>query len=109
MIAKHKVKDLPVINFDSLTTAEKEELFQEAVKSRLEDDRPLTARDQKLLSQARRKAARGRPKVGAGSKRIQVTMEASLLDRVDKRAQELGMSRAGFLARAVRKMLGTAA
>ena len=58
MIAKHKLKNLPVIDFDALTDAEKEELFQEAINSRLEDDRPLTARDKKLLSQARRKAAR---------------------------------------------------
>jgi hypothetical protein len=106
---KKELKKLPTINFDELSDEEKERIFQEAVNSRLEDDRPLTAADRRLHALAAQRAARGRPKVGRGAKRVQVTIEASLLKRVDKRAEELGMSRARFLARAAEKMLGNAA
>lgn len=84
-------------------------MYQDAVNSRLEDDKPLTAADRKLHALAARRGARGRPKIGRGARRIQVTMEQSLLRRVDERAEELGMSRAGFLARAAEKMLGRVA
>ncbi len=105
-MSRRKMEKLPTINFDELSDEEKERIYEEAVNSRLEDDKPLRDVDRKLLASAARRAAHGRPKVGRGSKRIQVTMEASLLESVDKRAGELGMSRAKFLARAAEKMLG---
>lgn len=108
-MSKKKMEKLPTINFDELSDEEKERVYEEAVNSRLEDDKPLRDVDRKLHALAARRGARGRPQLGRGSRRIQVTMEASLLECVDKRAEELGMSRAKFLSRAAEKMLGKVA
>jgi hypothetical protein len=104
-----QLEKLPTVNFDALSDEEKERIYQECEKIGPDDGEPLTAADRRLHALAARRGARGRPKVGRGTKRVQVTIEASLLKRVDKRAEELGMSRARFLARAAEKMLSNAA
>ena len=66
---------------------------------------PLTAADRAQHTRARR---RGRPKVGQGAQRIQLTMERSLLGRVDAEAKAQGLTRAQFLARAAQRALAKA-
>ncbi len=72
----------------------------------LSETRPLSAADRARLRRARK---RGRPKIGAGAKRIQVTMERRLLKKVDQYARQHQMSRAELLAIAARKVLAGAA
>ena len=55
------------------------------------------------------RAKRGRPIVGAGAQRIQVTIERGLLTRADDYARRHGLTRAQLLARAVNDMLSGAA
>lgn len=69
---------------------------------------PRTAKDRAQLARARRRG-RGRPPVGAGARRIQVTMERSLLKRVDEYARKHRLTRARTLALAVQAMLSSAA
>jgi hypothetical protein len=45
------------------------------------------------------KRQRGRPRVGAGSQRVQITMERSLLTRADRFARAHGLSRSELIAR----------
>ena len=45
------------------------------------------------------KRRRGRPRVGAGAQRVQVTMERSLLERADRYARAHGLSRSELIAR----------
>jgi hypothetical protein len=47
----------------------------------------------------------GRPKVGAGSKPVLITMEAGLLRAIDAYAEGHDMSRSQLLAEGVRRML----
>lgn len=48
----------------------------------------------------------GRPKVGDGSARIQVTLERRLLARADEYAIEHGMTRSQLIARGLKGILG---
>ena len=48
---------------------------------------------------------RGRPPIGAGSERINVTIERQLLDRTDKFAKSNGLTRAELIARGLNRML----
>lgn len=66
---------------------------------------PVVAADRALHAQARR---RGRPRVGLGAARIQLTMERALLGRVDAHAKAQGLTRAQFLARAAARELAKA-
>ena len=66
---------------------------------------PVTATDRAEFARARR---RGRPKVGQGAARIQLTMERALLGRVDAQARAQGLTRAQFLARAAERELAKA-
>ena len=51
------------------------------------------------------RARRGRPRVGMGAAKFNVTMERSLLLRVDAYAKENHMTRAAVLARGVERLL----
>jgi len=54
--------------------------------------------DQARALHHRMKKKRGRPRVGAGSQVISVTIEKGLLRRADRLAKRLGMSRARLIA-----------
>jgi len=99
---KRNLEKLPVIDFEALSDDEKEAFYQECEKIGPDDAMPSTAADRRLHALARR---RGRPKIGQGAKRVQVTMEASLLGKVDQQAKTMGLTRAQFLAQAARQML----
>ena len=57
---------------------------------------PMDGRARARLSRAKRK--RGRPRVGAGSQVVSVTIERRLLKKVDRLAKRLGVSRAKLIA-----------
>ncbi len=54
--------------------------------------------DEAKARHLRAKKKRGRPRVGAGSQVISVTIEKGLLKRADRLAKRLGMSRAKLIA-----------
>jgi hypothetical protein len=55
------------------------------------------------LARAARKG--GRPRVGAGAQRINVTVERTLLKKTDAYARKHGLTRATVLAQGLRKIL----
>jgi hypothetical protein len=67
----------------------------------------LRAAHDRVLKKTRR--ARGRPVVGAGAQRVQLTVERSLLHRADAYARRAGMTRAQLVARALENLITDAA
>lgn len=93
--------------FMSLSDAEKDrEVAAYDREIDLSELRPLTAADRKLHAKARK---RGRPRIGRGAKRIQVTMERGLLARADAFARQNRLTRAQVMARGVQVLLSGAA
>jgi hypothetical protein len=64
--------------------------------------RPATPEEQARFGRARK---RGRPRIGAGSKTISVTVEAGLLAKTDRLAKELRVPRAVLIARGLRTVV----
>jgi hypothetical protein len=64
---------------------------------------PPTAKQRAQLARAKRK--RGRPRVGAGSKTISVTVEEGLLFKADRLAKKLHVPRAALIARGLRALV----
>jgi len=99
-------------SYPKMTTAELEEATREYDRP---GNRPkfskapprLKATHDRIVKAIR--AKRGRPIVGAGAQRIQVTFERGLLTRADAYARRHGLTRAQLLARAVNDMLSGAA
>ncbi len=56
----------------------------------------------------RAKKKRGRPRVGAGSQMVSVTIEKRLLKKVDRLAKRLGVSRAKLIAVGLLKVMKAA-
>jgi hypothetical protein len=91
------------IDVQTLSEAELGKLYEQAEKITPETpSRPLDAEDRALFRKA---ARRGRPRIGKGSERVNVTLERSLLARIDVCARSRGMSRAAFLAEGARRLL----
>ncbi len=66
--------------------------------------RPLTDGERARFEKARRKP--GRPRRGDGVRVVSVSIERSLLARVDAEAHRLGISRAALVERGLRRVLG---
>ncbi|MGD2108350.1 MAG: ribbon-helix-helix protein, CopG family [Phycisphaerae bacterium] len=64
---------------------------------------PPTREANERLARAKRK--RGRPRVGTGSKAISVTIERTLLRKIDRIARRRKVSRAELIARGLRTVL----
>jgi len=96
--AAAKVKKYSQMNTGELAEATKE--FDEEFA--FLKARPLTDRQKKLHVQARK---RGRPRVGMGAEKIQVSVERSLLTRSDSFARKNGISRSEMIARGLRAVL----
>ena len=70
----------------------------------IDRSRPLTAAERAQWNRLKRR--RGRPKVGRGFKRISVSMEQGLLERVTALAKKRKMSRSKLLALVLEQALG---
>src|SRR5688572_10166225 len=66
--------------------------------------KPLTAAMRKQEARAKRKRP-GRPRVGKGAKRVMVTMEKGLLEELTAHTRRRNVTRAAFIAQAVRAQL----
>lgn len=101
---KKSKKQSGYARFAALSDAAREkewaELNDPAVASTF---KPLTGGARKEWNRAKRKP--GRPKVGAGSRRVQITMEQRLLGRADQFAREKGMTRSELIARSLEMAL----
>jgi hypothetical protein len=91
------------INPDTITEAELNRLAREAAKVDYSNTRPLTPSDHRALKRAARKG--GRPRIGAGAKRINITVERTLLKTIDAYARRHGMTRAAVVAEGLRKLI----
>ena len=91
------------INLAKLSEAELDRLGAEAEKVTLESTRPLPADARRALARAARKG--GRPRVGAGAARINVTVERRLLKMADAYARKHGLSRAAVIADGLRRIV----
>ena len=90
------------IDIDKMTKEELDQLYAEAEKITYEDTRPLNAAERRQLARAARK---GRPRIGAGARRINVTVEQRLLGKVDSYAKKHGLTRAAMVAEGFKRIL----
>jgi hypothetical protein len=60
-------------------------------------------RHDKLVRKIKR--GRGRPRVGSGARRVQITMERSLLSDADRFARSHGLSRSELIARCLKSVV----
>ena len=90
------------INLDEMTAADLNRLGSEAEKLTFKNTRPLTADARAALTRA---AGKGRPRIGAGAKRINVTVEQKLLEKADAYARRNGLTRAAVVAAGLRKII----
>jgi hypothetical protein len=91
------------INPDKMSKADFDRLGADAEKVTFENTRPLTAESHRALARAAGKG--GRPRIGAGAKRINVTVEQTLLNKTDAYARRHGLTRAAVVAEGLRKIV----
>jgi hypothetical protein len=91
------------INPDKMSKAELDRLSVEAEAMDYQNTRPLTAEARRALARAAAKG--GRPRIGAGAKRINITVERVLLDKTDAYARKHGLSRAAVVAQGLNKVV----
>jgi hypothetical protein len=91
------------INPDKMSKAELDRLGAEAAKVTFENTRPLTVDARRALARAARKG--GRPRVGAGAKRINITVERALLSKADAYARRHKLTRAAVVAKGLRMIV----
>ncbi len=86
-----------------MSKAELDRLGIEAVKVTFENTRPLARDEPEALARAAGRG--GRPRIGAGAKRINVTVEPNLLNTTDRYARRHGLTRAALVAEALKKFV----
>jgi hypothetical protein len=91
------------IDPEKMTSAQLNRLGAEARVLTRENTRVLTPEGRRALDRAANKG--GRPRVGAGAKRINITVEQSLLARADAYARRHGLTRAAVVAKGLKKIV----
>jgi hypothetical protein len=85
--------------FWEMTTAELREATKPYDREELDlPGKPLTSFDRKLHVRAR---LRGRPRVGLGAAKVQISVERGLLHKADVTAKKLRISRSELIGRAL--------
>ncbi len=93
-------------DFDALTDAQKEELYDECEALTADDKgEPLTPAQRRLHQKARR---RGRPRRGRGSRIVSVSVETDLLREAERVARARGISRSELFSRGLRAVIAIA-
>jgi len=87
---------MKMINPPKMGKQQLDRLGVEAEKVTFENTRPLTKDARLALARAARKG--GRPRIGAGAKRINITVEQTLLNKADAYARRHGLTRAAVVA-----------
>jgi hypothetical protein len=91
------------INRAKMSPADLNRLGAAAEAVTYENTHPSTAQDRRNLARAARKG--GRPRIGAGAARINVTVEQTLLTHADAYARKHGITRAALVAEGLRRVL----
>ena len=91
------------INLAKMTKLELDRLGAESERVTFENTRPLTADSRRAPDRAAGKG--GRPRIGAGAKRINITVEQTLLAKADAYARRHGLTRAAVVAEGLRKIV----
>jgi hypothetical protein len=93
------------IDPEKMSSAQLNRLGAEARVLTRENTRVLTPEGRRALDRAANKGDGGRPRVGAGAKRINITVEQSLLARADAYARRHGLTRAAVAAKGLKKIV----
>jgi hypothetical protein len=104
---KTKGTELTGRQFDALSAAEKQRIFDDLERGsperrRAESSAP-TAAERTRLNRVHKKM--GRPKIGKGVKVVSVSVEAELLKHADACAKHAGLKRTELFTRALRAFL----
>ena len=91
------------IDPDKMSKAELDRLGADAEKVTYENTRRLTADSRRALTRAANKG--GRPRIGAGAMRINITVEKTLLRQADDYARKHGLTRAAVLAQGLKRIV----
>jgi len=91
------------INPDKMSKAELDRLGAAAERVTYRNSRPLKGQDRRALALAAHRG--GRPRVGAGARRINITVEQTLLSHADAYARKHGLTRAAVVAEGLRRVL----
>jgi hypothetical protein len=86
-----------------MNKVELDRLGAEAEHLTFENTRPLTKASRQALARAVRRG--GRPRIGAGAKRINITVEQTLLKRTDAYARRHGLTRAAVVAEGLKRIV----
>jgi hypothetical protein len=109
---KKEFKELAARQFHALSDEEKDRVYREiddAPPGKLwRKSQPMTAADRKRFAPIRKKMGKkmGRPKVGAGSKVVSISVEGELLKRIDAYAKQEGVGRTELFVEAIRRRIG---
>jgi hypothetical protein len=95
------------VSFDRLSNRQKEAIYRACERVKPEDGKPLSAADRRRHRRAGLRV--GRPRIGEGIKRINISMEKGLLRTADTLARKRGISRARLIAESVKAFLAGAA
>jgi hypothetical protein len=92
-------------DFETLSDAQKEELYQECDSIGDGDaDSPLTPTQRRL----HQRVHRGRPRKGKGAQIVSLSIEKELLRRAERLAKAQGLSRSELFSRGIRALLAVA-
>ena len=95
----HKRKMSPAENFERMTDARREAFAKQYDREiPLSQTRPLTVAERKLFKRILNRG-RGRPRIGKGAARINITIEKGLLGRVNAFSKRQKISRARMIAK----------
>src|SRR5438270_9101521 len=104
-------KGMTIQQFEDLADSEKDRVVRqieaETPEQRLARSRPLNARERAQWRRFKKKA--GRPKIGAGTINVSVSLEKTLLRQADRFARQHGMSRSQLVAQGVKAVIHSAA
>lgn len=87
---------------------------EELAEATREFDRPLERDKFKPMSRSERarwdaaRRGRGRPKLGKGTRPVQITIERGLLEQADRLAHEIGISRSQLIGSGLRLLVQVA-
>jgi hypothetical protein len=105
-----KTKRTPsdIEKFEALSEAEKEAVYKSLDREfRPEEMAPLTPAERKTFEKGRRRARRGRPQIGEGSKMIAVSIMRGLLKQADAFAKQNKVKRSEMVAAGLLAVLQT--
>ncbi|HEV8293127.1 MAG TPA: hypothetical protein VGP94_14425 [Tepidisphaeraceae bacterium] len=92
-------------HFEHMTDAQKTAFARQYDREiPLSETRPLTAAEQRLFRRIMNRG-RGRPRIGKGASRINITIEKNLLSRVNAFAKKTKISRARMIAQGLELMM----